>query len=123
MAGTVTGAGVWLKVFADPAVVGDRLGPDWWIDPEPGCLMTLPLTGTAPDPLPSGHRQRTWSAGGVTRTMIVAPDGSLAARGQIAPTGATAVVDLVETAPTHRRRGFGTPSSTRPTTGAPGRGS
>ncbi|MEU1177621.1 GNAT family N-acetyltransferase [Streptomyces sp. NPDC005820] len=94
--------------FADPAVVGGRLGTDWWVDPEPGRLMTIPLTGTAPGPLPVGHRQRTWSAGGVARTMIVAPDGSLAARGQIAPTGATAVVDLVETAPAHRRRGFGT---------------
>ncbi|WP_416982275.1 GNAT family N-acetyltransferase [Streptomyces sp. T028] len=108
----VTGAGVWLKVFADPAVVGGWLGTEWWIDPEPGCLTTSPLTGDAPGPgagpVPVGHRQRTWSAGGVTRTMIVAPDGSLAARGQIAPTGDTAVVDLIETAPAHRRRGFGT---------------
>ncbi|MFF4589764.1 GNAT family N-acetyltransferase [Streptomyces sp. NPDC001388] len=108
VAGAVTGAGVWMKVFADPAVVGGRLGARWWIDPEPGHLMTATLTDTPPGPLPAGHRQRTWSIGGVTRTMIVAPDGSLAARGQIAPTGATAVVDQIETSPAHRRRGLGT---------------
>ncbi|MFE9229703.1 GNAT family N-acetyltransferase [Streptomyces massasporeus] len=39
--------------------------------------------------------------------MVAAPDGSLAARGQIAPTGGTAVADQVETAPGHRRKGLG----------------
>lgn len=106
-AGAVTGAGVWLKAFADPAVVGPWLGPGWWIDPEPGYLMTAPLPDTPPGPAPDGYRTRTWSRGGVTRTMVAAPDGSLAARGQIAPTGATAVVDQIETFPGHRRRGLG----------------
>ncbi|MDR6976801.1 ribosomal protein S18 acetylase RimI-like enzyme [Streptomyces sp. 3330] len=107
VAGAVTGAGVWLKVFADPAVVGPWLGPGWWVDPEPGFLMTAPLPDVPPGPAPDGYRIRTWSRGGVTRTMIAAADGSLAARGQIAPTGATAVVDQVETSPRHRRRGLG----------------
>ncbi|MEV1063888.1 GNAT family N-acetyltransferase [Streptomyces sp. NPDC050263] len=108
VAGSVTGAGVWLKVFADPAVTGAWLGPDWWTDPEPGHLMSAALTDAPAGPVPDGYRQRTWSIGGVTRTMIVAPDGSLAARGQIAPTGATAVVDQIETSPGHLRRGLGT---------------
>ncbi|MGW6520371.1 GNAT family N-acetyltransferase [Streptomyces sp. NPDC054962] len=107
VAGAVTGAGVWLKVFADPAVVGPWLGPGWWIDPEPGFLMTATLPDAAPGSAPDGYRTRTWSRGGVTRTMIAAPDGSLAARGQIAPTGGTAVVDQIETSPGHRRRGLG----------------
>ncbi|MCQ9183304.1 GNAT family N-acetyltransferase [Streptomyces sp. IBSBF 2953] len=107
VAGAVTGAGVWLKVFADPAVVGPWLGPGWWIDPEPGFLMTAPLAATPPGAAPDGYRIRTWSRGGVTRTMVAAPDGSLAARGQMAPTGATAVVDQIETSPGHRRRGLG----------------
>ncbi|WP_329413507.1 GNAT family N-acetyltransferase [Streptomyces sp. NBC_00704] len=107
VAGAVTGAGVWLKAFADPAVVGPWLGPGWWIDPEPGYLMTAPLPDAPPGAAPEGYRTRTWSRGGVTRTMVAAPDGSLAARGQIAATGATAVVDQVETAPDHRRRGLG----------------
>ncbi|MFK4098539.1 GNAT family N-acetyltransferase [Streptomyces sp. NPDC019531] len=106
VAGGVTGAGVWLKVFQDPAVVGGWLGEGWWVDPEPGYLMTVPLTGARADVL-DGYRKRVWSVGGVTRVLVAAPDGSLAARGQVAPTGATAVFDRIETAPAHRRRGLG----------------
>ncbi|MFD9326958.1 GNAT family N-acetyltransferase [Streptomyces sp. NPDC060065] len=133
----VTGAGVWLKVFAEPSTVGPWLDEGWWIDPEPGYLMSVPLAG-APEPaapdgsapgsrtpdghthevsvpnghtlaasVPDGYRLRTWSRGGVTRVLLAAPDGSWAARGQIAPTGETAVVDQIETAARHRRRGFG----------------
>ncbi|MGC0337944.1 GNAT family N-acetyltransferase [Streptomyces sp. SLBN-8D4] len=109
VAGGVTGAGVWLKVFQDPAVVGGRLGEGWWVDPEPGYLMTVPLAGAegGRTQLPEGYRKRVWSAGGVTRVLVAAPDGSLAARGQTAPTGATAVFDQIETAPAHRRLGLG----------------
>ncbi|MDH6548762.1 GNAT family N-acetyltransferase [Streptomyces sp. SAI-041] len=105
----VTGAGVWLKVFQDPEVVGDWLGEGWWVDPEPGCLMTVPLAGAAVGgtDVPDGYRKRVWSTGGVTRVLLAAPDGSLAARGQTAPTGATAVFDQIETASAHRRRGLG----------------
>jgi GNAT superfamily N-acetyltransferase len=107
VAGAVTGAGVWLKAFRDPSVVAGWLDDSWWIDPEPGYLMTVPLTpGDAPD-VPDGYRLRGWSRGGVTRVMVAAPDGSLAARGQIAPTGATAVADQIETAPEYRRKGLG----------------
>ncbi|WP_326577551.1 GNAT family N-acetyltransferase [Streptomyces sp. NBC_00487] len=79
------------------------------------------VTGTAPAygsraiaessrvaPVPDGYRLRTWSRGGVTRVIVAAPDGSPAARGQIGPPGATAVVDRAETSPAHRRRGLGT---------------
>ncbi|WP_326720686.1 GNAT family N-acetyltransferase [Streptomyces sp. NBC_00243] len=113
----VTGAGVWLKVFAEPSTVGPWLGQGWWIDPEPGYLMSVPLTDAseraAPGSralgvsVPDGYRLRTWSRGGVTRVLLAAPDGSWAARGQIAPTGETAVVDQIETAARHRRRGLG----------------
>ncbi|MFF7447215.1 MULTISPECIES: GNAT family N-acetyltransferase [unclassified Streptomyces] len=108
VAESVTGVGVWLKVFRDPAVVRGWLGEDWWIDPAPGCLMTLPLTAPAAEPAPPhGYRQRTWSRGGVTRTLLAAPDGSWAARGQVTPTGATAVADQIATSPAHRRKGLG----------------
>ncbi|NEB05637.1 GNAT family N-acetyltransferase [Streptomyces sp. SID13726] len=106
VAGAVTGAGVWLKVFQDPAVAGGWLSEDWWVDPEPGYLMTVPLTG-AETRVPDGHRTRVWSVGGVTRVLVAAPDGSLAARGQVAPTGTTAVFDRIETVPAHRRKGLG----------------
>ncbi|MEV0258954.1 GNAT family N-acetyltransferase [Streptomyces sp. NPDC050732] len=109
VADAVTGDGVWFKAFADPEVVHAWLGPRWRLDPEPGCLMSLALTPDVPEPapVPTGYRLRTWSRGGVTQALVTAPDGALAARGQIAPTGATAVVDQVETAPAHRRRGLG----------------
>ncbi|AMW12831.1 GNAT family acetyltransferase [Streptomyces qaidamensis] len=107
VAGTVTGQGVWLKAFRDPSVVAGWLDGNWWIDPEPGYLMTIPLAADGAPAVPDGYRLRAWSRGGVTRVMVAAPDGSLAARGQIAPTGETAVVDQVETAAEHRRRGLG----------------
>ncbi|GAA3798512.1 GNAT family N-acetyltransferase [Streptomyces phyllanthi] len=109
VADSVTGAGVWLKVFAAPERVGPWLGEGWWIDPEPGYLMSVHMTATPePAPAPPGYRLRTWSRGGVTRVAVAAPDGSWAARGQLAPTGWTAVVDQIETSPAHRRRGLGT---------------
>lgn len=107
VAGSVTGAGVWLKVFAEPSRVGPWVGEGWWIDPEPGYLMSAPLTDEPAPTAPDGYRLRTWSRGGVIRVLLAAPDGSWAARGQIAPTGATAVADQIETAPAHRRRGLG----------------
>lgn len=109
VAGGVTGTGVWLKVFRDPAEVGPWLGEGWWIDPEPGSLMTVPLTAASPEStyVPPGHRMRDWTVGGVTRVLLAAPDGSLAARGQVTPTGATAVFDRIETAPAYRQRGLG----------------
>ncbi|KUM73101.1 GNAT family N-acetyltransferase [Streptomyces griseorubiginosus] len=109
VADVVTGAGVWLKVFQDPETVGKWLGEGWWVDPEPGYLMTVPLAGTRAeaDDVPDGYRTRVWSVGGVTRVLVAAPDGSLAARGQVAPTGASAVFDQIETVTAHRRRGLG----------------
>ncbi|MFC8196741.1 GNAT family N-acetyltransferase [Streptomyces sp. NPDC060006] len=107
VAEAVTGAGVWLKVFAEPARVAPWLGDGWWVDPEPGYLMSAPLTPDPAPPVPDGYRLRTWSRGGVTRVLLADADGAWAARGQIAPTGATAVADQIETAPAHRRRGLG----------------
>ncbi|MEU0113400.1 GNAT family N-acetyltransferase [Streptomyces bobili] len=104
----VTATGVWMKVFQHPAPVGGWLGKGWWVDPEPGWLMTVPLPVRTGHPrVPDGHRLRRWTRGGVTRLLVTTPDGSFAARGQVAPTGATAVFDQIETAPEHRRRGLG----------------
>ncbi|OQD52237.1 GNAT family N-acetyltransferase [Streptomyces phaeoluteigriseus] len=104
----VTATGVWLKVFQDPALVGRWLGDDWWVDPEPGWLMTVPLPAHGGHTrVPDGYRLRRWTRGGVTRLLVTTPDGSFAARGQLAPTGGTAVFDQIETAPGHQRRGLG----------------
>ncbi|MEJ3657323.1 GNAT family N-acetyltransferase [Actinomycetes bacterium KLBMP 9759] len=103
----VTGAGVWLKLFAEPARVGPWLGDGWSFEPEPSFLMSAALADEPAPPVPDGYRLRTWHRGGVIRALLTAPDGSMAARGQIAPTGATAVADQIETAAAHRRKGFG----------------
>ncbi|WP_405773000.1 GNAT family N-acetyltransferase [Streptomyces sp. NBC_01538] len=108
VADAVTGAGVWLKVFDDPARVGGWLGDGWSVDPDPGYLMSVPLTASEAPAVPDGYRVRVWTRGGVTRVMLAGADGSWAARGQIAPTGRTAVVDQVATSAAHRRRGLGT---------------
>ncbi|WP_406198043.1 GNAT family N-acetyltransferase [Kitasatospora sp. NBC_01560] len=109
VAGSVRAEGFWIKIFADPAVTAPWLGPDWWIDDEPGYLMTVPLTPVPAHRLtaPDGYHLRTWTRGGVVRALVTDADGTLAARGQIAPTGATAVADQIETAAAHRRRGLG----------------
>ncbi|MEW2168170.1 GNAT family N-acetyltransferase [Streptomyces sp. NPDC007084] len=111
VADAVTAPNIWLKVFTEPSDVRSWLGEGWWTDPDPAYLMSVPLTlAEGPGPaaaLPDGYRLRTWSRGGVVRAMITASDGSWAARGQIAPTGVTAVVDQIATSAAHRRRGLG----------------
>ncbi|MEU1279100.1 GNAT family N-acetyltransferase [Streptomyces sp. NPDC005805] len=106
VAGRVAAPTVWLKVFAEPEDVVRWAGPDWQAD-EPGWLMWTPLRLAGARAVPAGYTLRTWDRGGVTRVLVTAADGSFAARGQIAPTGATAVVDQIETAPEHRRKGLG----------------
>ncbi|KPI01201.1 GCN5-related N-acetyltransferase [Actinobacteria bacterium OK074] len=108
VASAVTGAGVWLKVFTEPERVGPWLGDGWRLDAT-GYLMSTRLdpTSAPPPAAPTGYRTRTWSRGGVIQTLIAAPDGALAARGQIALPGRTAVLDRIETAPAHRRKGLG----------------
>ncbi|WUH89273.1 GNAT family N-acetyltransferase [Streptomyces sp. NBC_00433] len=109
--------GRWLKVFlprvstahdapnAAEDIVAPWLAPGWTLG-HPGFLMTTELRHTPVD-VPEGHRLRTWTRGGVTRVAVTAPDGALAARGQIAPTGGTAVADQIRTSPLHRRKGLG----------------
>ncbi|MFC7304858.1 GNAT family N-acetyltransferase [Streptomyces monticola] len=119
---TCAAPGRWLKVFlpgvpvgpgdrgAPERLVGPWLGPEWELDII-GFLMTTPLVHTPLEQtharVPDDYRQRTWLRGGVIRTAVFAPDGSLAARGQMAPTGPTAVADQIWTSPHHRRKGLG----------------
>ncbi len=95
----------WLKAFMAPEDMGAWLGPDWTPD-SPGFLMAADLRPSAPR-TPGGYTLTTATAEGVTRVRVLAADGSLAARGQVAPVSGYAVVDQVETAPEHQRRGLG----------------
>ncbi|MFB7241875.1 GNAT family N-acetyltransferase [Streptomyces populi] len=106
------GEGWWLKVFppepceAPQARVGAWLGPEWVSD-EAAFLMSLELAPVAPGALPSGYALRVWTRGDVVRALVTAPDGALAARGQMGVAGEVAVADQILTAPAHRRRGLG----------------
>ncbi|WP_259370656.1 hypothetical protein [Streptomyces sp. SCUT-3] len=79
---TNTAPGTWLKVFAPPETVSARAAPGWSLD-VPCFLMSAPLR-PAPVTVPDGYRLRTRARGGVVRTVVLAADGALAARGQIA---------------------------------------
>ncbi|MCX3063845.1 GNAT family N-acetyltransferase [Streptomyces beihaiensis] len=108
------GAGMQLKVFADPARVLPWLGPEWTPFGADDWLMARELApadaGAAPATAPPGYELHTWTTAGVTRVLVTDEDGAFAARGQVAraPTGTSVVVDQVETSEDHRRKGLGT---------------
>ncbi|AUG78667.1 hypothetical protein CFP65_3893 [Kitasatospora sp. MMS16-BH015] len=97
--------GTWLKLFAPDETVRPWLGAGWRFD-QPGYLMTVPLASEQPA-VPSGYQLTDWTRGGVTRVLVRTAAGEFAARGQVAPTGRSAVFDQIETHPAHRRRGLG----------------
>ncbi|MFC7219655.1 GNAT family N-acetyltransferase [Streptomyces polyrhachis] len=97
--------GTWLKLFAEDKSVLPWIGPGWRRD-LPGFLMTRHL---APERtgIPAGYTLTGWTRGGVSRVLVRTRDGHFAARGQVAHSGAHVVVDQVETAAEHRRKGLG----------------
>lgn len=97
----------WLKVLAEPEEVAGWITPEWTVPDDPGFMMYTSLRpGPAPD-LPAGYGLHTETHEGVHLVRVLAADGSLAARGQVAPTGRTAVFDQIETYEDHQRRGLG----------------
>jgi GNAT superfamily N-acetyltransferase len=103
-----TAPGVWLKTFVPPEKLKPWLAPGWHLAGGAGFLMSASLPAAhAPTEVPAGYHLRTWTRGGVTRTLVRTTGGSFAARGQIAVTAPTVVVDQVETDPAHQRRGLG----------------
>lgn len=104
VAGT-SAPGTWLKLFAEDQAVLPWVGPGWRHD-LPGFLMTRHL---APEPreAPDGYTLTSWTRGGVSRVLVRTRAGHFAARGQVAHVGTHAVVDQVETAAEHRRKGLG----------------
>ena len=103
---SATAPDVWLKAFVPPETLAPWLASGWSVSGGPSFLMSAPLRASRAA-VPDGYRLRTWNRAGVTRALVRTADGAFAARGQIAATGFTAVVDQVETDPAHRRRGLG----------------
>ncbi|MFI5867998.1 GNAT family N-acetyltransferase [Streptomyces sp. NPDC051546] len=97
--------GTWLKLFAGEEEVLPWAGPGWRSGVA-GFLMTCDLVPQSPE-VPAGHTLTRWTRGGVSRVLVRTGEGHFAARGQIAHVGAHAVVDQVETAAEHRRKGLG----------------
>jgi len=106
MAATVTTPGVWLKAFTAPEVIASWLSSDW-TPGETTFLMATELRACATTRTPGGYALTGETRNGVTRLRVLAADGTLAARGQVATVGRTAVVDQIVTEPAHQRRGLG----------------
>lgn len=105
IAAATSAPGTWLKLFAEERTVLPWAGPGWRSDVA-GFLMTCRLAPEDPG-LPDGYTLTRWSRGGVSRVLVRTREGHFAARGQIGHAGAHVVVDQVETAPEHRRKGLG----------------
>ncbi|MBY8873280.1 GNAT family N-acetyltransferase [Micromonospora sp. PLK6-60] len=99
--------GTWIKVAGDPAELRAALPPEWQLD-DTGYLMTTTFRAAAEPPPPPPYAVRVQTSGGVVTAEVLDPEGRIAASGKLATTGAYAIVDQVETATAHRRRGLGT---------------
>ncbi|MET9701199.1 GNAT family N-acetyltransferase [Streptomyces sp. NPDC006529] len=105
IAAATTAPGTWLKLFAEDEVVLPWLGAGWR-HAGAGFLMTCRLKPERAQ-APAGYTLTRWSRGGVTRVLVRTREGHFAARGQIARAGGHVVVDQIETAPEHQRKGLG----------------
>ncbi|MFB4272431.1 GNAT family N-acetyltransferase [Nonomuraea sp. GTA35] len=104
---TLTTPGTWLKLCAPAEAVAPLLTSGWAVQ-EPEFMMTAPLARHPAPMAPDGYHLAVTTRAGVTAARLLTGAGEVAARGQFAVAGATAVVDQVETAAGHRRRGLGT---------------
>ncbi len=104
---SITETGAWMKMLERPETVAGWLPEGWTLPDDPGFMMFTDLHRRTPGPAAAGYTLSTVISDGVVRVRVHAGDGTLAARGQVAPTGVTAVVDQVETYPAHQRRGLG----------------
>ncbi|WP_187281581.1 GNAT family N-acetyltransferase [Nonomuraea sp. C10] len=101
----ITVPGTWLKLCAPAELIAPWLPPGWAIDP-PEYLMTGTLAREHAA-APPGYTLAVTTRAGVTVARLLTDAGEIAARGQLATAGWAAVVDRVETAENHRRRGLG----------------
>lgn len=105
LARQVAAPGTWIKVSGSGAGLRSALSTRWTMD-STGYLMSAPFTATAAD-VPATYEIRIAAAGGVAAATVIDGTGATAASGRLASAGEFGIIDQVETAPTHRRRGLG----------------
>ncbi|WP_164465990.1 GNAT family N-acetyltransferase [Actinoplanes teichomyceticus] len=99
-----TEPGTWIKAATNPSDL-HRVLPARWAMSDTGYLMTVPFTGGDPV-VPAPYSTQLEVEGDVIVASVLDTAGRTAARGRLAPAGRVGVIDQVETAPTHRRRGL-----------------
>jgi GNAT superfamily N-acetyltransferase len=104
-----TSAGAVLKVCAEAATVEPFLPAGWKLH-QPQHLMTASLPAPLPRTaeLPPEYVMSSRVEGALIWCEVEDRAGRIAASGRLITRGRYAIVDDVETAPEHRRRGFGT---------------
>ncbi|MFB6436397.1 GNAT family N-acetyltransferase [Streptomyces sp. NPDC056411] len=104
---SVTVPRTWLKAPMPSEDLARWLPADWVVDLEDaGHLMTTDLRPTHPLP-PADYVTSVEARDGVAFVEVHDAQGELAAQGQVALLGRSAVVDCVITQEAHRRRGLG----------------
>ncbi|MEU4555233.1 GNAT family N-acetyltransferase [Micromonospora violae] len=98
--------GTWIKTAGRASDLRRALPAHWAMD-NSGYLMTTRFTAGTDDP-PSPYETRITTDGDVVVAAVLDDSGEVAASGRLAPAGSCGVIDQVETAPAHRRRGLGT---------------
>lgn len=106
LADTVSQPATWITAPVEAAEITPWLGPEWTLD-APGFLMSTELHRDPRRPTPAGYSLTGETVDGVIRVRVLTADREPVAWGQVAPTGATAVFDRVQTVEGHRRRGLG----------------
>ncbi|WP_189336019.1 GNAT family N-acetyltransferase [Actinoplanes ianthinogenes] len=97
--------GTWIKAVTTAAQPGAAL-PAGWVRAETLHVMTVRFDA-GDDPPPPPYTARFLTAGQVVEARVSDAGGATAAAAHLAPAGAVAVIDRVETDPAHRRRGLG----------------
>jgi GNAT superfamily N-acetyltransferase len=97
--------GNWIKVAGSSEDLHSAL-PARWVPDSAGHLMTVRFAGTT-SAAPPPYRTRVTTDHDIVVATVIDVDGSPVASGRLAPAGRYGIVDQVETAPAHRRRGLG----------------
>ncbi|MEU7802351.1 GNAT family N-acetyltransferase [Micromonospora arborensis] len=98
--------GTWIKIVGNPTHLRAALPSEWKLA-DTGYLMTTTYRAASYTPPPSPYTARVQTSGDVVTAVVLDPDGQIAASGRLTTAKAFGIVDQVETAPAHRRRGLG----------------